>query len=85
MFCVPGSSFAENFYDLKRIELSSKHDKNPLTLSKKGYMKSLFALVAFPYIQSLLDQTYQELRENEDSGRSNNQVRCYCKDNIVLL
>lgn len=75
MFYVPGSSFAENFYDLKRIELTSKKDKKPLTLSREGYMKSLFALVAFPYIQSLLDQTYQELREHEDSDTSHNQVR----------
>ncbi|XP_050714387.1 peroxisome assembly protein 12-like [Eriocheir sinensis] len=68
-----GSSFAENFYDLKRVEVTSKKNKNPLTLSKEGYMKSLFALVAFPFIHTLLDQTYQELREHEDSDTSNNQ------------
>lgn len=75
MSYIPGSSFAENFYDLKRVEIASKRAKNPLTLSREGYIKSLFALVAFPFFQSLLDQTYQELREQEDSNSSNNQVR----------
>lgn len=68
-----GSSFAENFYDLKRVELASKKDRKPLTLSREAYMKSQFALVAFPYIQTQLDQAYQELQENEVQRISSNQ------------
>ena len=74
MFSVPGSSFAESFYDLKRVELASKKDKKALTLSREAYMKSQLALVLFPYIQSQLDQAYQELQGNEADGMSSNQV-----------
>ncbi|XP_045104989.1 peroxisome assembly protein 12-like isoform X3 [Portunus trituberculatus] len=66
-----GSSFAENFYDLKRVELTSKAEKKPLTLSQAAYIKSQFALVAFPYIHTQLDQIYQEHQENQDEMPSN--------------
>lgn len=68
-----GSSFAENFYDLKRVELASKKKKKPLTLSQEAYIKSQFALVAFPYIQTQLDQIYQELQEHQVDGMPSNQ------------
>ncbi|KAG0725253.1 Peroxisome assembly protein 12 [Chionoecetes opilio] len=81
---APRSSFAENFYDLKRVELASKKDRKLLTLSQRAYIKSQFALVIFPYIQTHLESAYQELQENEGNGTPTNQYTC-CSCNMPLV
>lgn len=63
-----GASFAENFYDLKRVQLREREKMKPLSLSKETHLKSLLALVGFPYIQSKLDKLYLDIREKEADG-----------------
>ncbi|XP_068218105.1 peroxisome assembly protein 12 [Palaemon carinicauda] len=63
-----GASFAENFYDLKRIQIHKADGLEPLSLSSKTITKSVVALVCFPYIQNKLDNVFNSLRERESDG-----------------
>lgn len=64
-----GGSFAENFYDLKRIQLKGERHLKPLSISHEAYIKSLLTLVAFPYLWSHLDNVYQDVKEKEADNR----------------
>ncbi|XP_042217256.1 peroxisome assembly protein 12-like [Homarus americanus] len=64
-----GASFAENFYDLKRVQLKANGSIKPLTLSNETYTKSLLALGAFPYLRSQMDSVYQDIQEKDADGR----------------
>ncbi|XP_069981267.1 peroxisome assembly protein 12-B [Penaeus vannamei] len=68
-----GASFAENFYDLKRVQLKSSKRMEALSLSRKVYLKSLSALVAFPYIRERIDNVFQEVREKDADGLLNDK------------
>lgn len=72
--CFTGASFAENFYDLKRVQLKSSKRMEALSLSRKVYLKSLSALVAFPYIRERIDNVFQEVREKDADGLLNDKV-----------
>ncbi|KAK3870722.1 hypothetical protein Pcinc_024073 [Petrolisthes cinctipes] len=72
-----GASFAENFYDLKRVELKNKNSNKPLTLSHQAYYKSMFTLVTFPYLRNRLDQLFQRIQERHaDNALSEESWKC---------
>nr|XP_045606856.1 peroxisome assembly protein 12-like isoform X2 [Procambarus clarkii] len=64
-----GASFAENFYDLKRVPLKTERHLKPLTLSNTAYLKSLSTIVAFPYFWSQMDSIYQDVQDKDADGR----------------
>ncbi|XP_071532710.1 peroxisome assembly protein 12 [Panulirus ornatus] len=64
-----GASFAENFYDLKRVHLKKEKNLKPLTLNHEAYMKSVLALVAFPYFRNLMDNVFQDVRDKDADDR----------------
>ncbi|XP_045606856.2 peroxisome assembly protein 12 isoform X2 [Procambarus clarkii] len=64
-----GASFAENFYDLKRVPLKTERHLKPLTLSNTAYLKSLSTIVAFPYFLSQMDSIYQDVQDKDADGR----------------
>lgn len=65
-----GASFAENFYDLKRVQINGADGLEPLRLSSKTLKKSLIALVWFPYLHSKVDNIFNSIRERDTDGLS---------------
>lgn len=43
-------------------------------MSRKVYLKSLSALVAFPYIRERIDNIFQDVREKDADGLLNEKV-----------
>ncbi|XP_069937107.1 peroxisome assembly protein 12-like isoform X2 [Cherax quadricarinatus] len=84
-----GGSFAENFYDLKRIQLKGERHLKPLSISHEAYIKSLLTLVAFPYLWSHLDNVYQDVKEKEADNRLSEEVgslsRCEKRRMLIIL
>ncbi|KAL5006807.1 hypothetical protein ScPMuIL_015613 [Solemya velum] len=61
------SSFAENFYDLKRVPVvGTQVDRLPQNI----YWKSIICLVVLPYIKHKLDQKFEDLRHSLNTSRS---------------
>ncbi|KAK7067011.1 ubiquitin-protein ligase peroxin 12 [Halocaridina rubra] len=60
-----GASFAENFYDLKRVNLKSARKLKPLSLSRRSHIRSLMTLVGFPYLHASFERVFLQLREME--------------------
>ncbi|XP_067686858.1 peroxisome assembly protein 12-like [Haliotis asinina] len=63
-------SFAENFYDLKRVPSTDPSSK----LSHRHHWLSVFLLVAVPYIKTKLDQLFEDLRHKYGTDRRS-QIR----------
>ncbi|KAI8385038.1 Pex12 amino terminal region-domain-containing protein [Radiomyces spectabilis] len=73
-----GASFAENFYGLKRVaaalgnkksvKLPSSNAQSTPSLTKSEINKSLFMLVALPYIKCKLDLYYQKVSGGASSS-----------------
>lgn len=55
-----GASVSENFYFLKRVNVSNGHVGN---LSKRLQRLSLLELVLWPYIKSKIDQTFERVQD----------------------
>ncbi|XP_041347414.1 peroxisome assembly protein 12-like [Gigantopelta aegis] len=61
-----GASFAENFYDLKRVPANSSSSRLP----KTRQWTSLVCLVLIPYVKTKVDQMFEDLRHRYGpSGR----------------
>ncbi|XP_076452414.1 peroxisome assembly protein 12-like [Babylonia areolata] len=59
------ASFAENFYDLKRVVSEEKGPSGQLSWGTKW--RSLILLVGVPYVKQKLDQTFEDLKYREDT------------------
>ncbi|XP_077290086.1 peroxisome assembly protein 12-like [Arctopsyche grandis] len=64
------SSFAENFYGLKRISLKSQMFSDGFHLPLKEESLSLLQLIAFPYLRQKLEQLVQHYKYDEMDGLS---------------
>lgn len=60
------ASFAENFYDLKRVVNGASSSKN---LPRRALWKSLVCLVILPYLKQKLDHWFEEARHSYNIGR----------------
>lgn len=60
---VHSSSFSEYYYDLKRKPVDG------VLLSRKDVIKSLVALVVFPYLHDKLEQLFKEIKDGYKVGQ----------------
>lgn len=76
------ASFAENFYDLKRVPSGNTQAEQ---LSRKLRWKSLACLVLIPYVKSKLDQIFEDLKRREDTLPSNRNASLWVRLSKAFL
>lgn len=72
------SSFAENFYSMKRVSTVS-NDKPTSKLEKKVIKKSLLFLVLVPYLKAKIDEQFEKWREKSADGLLREKVSYVAK------